>query len=76
MTLVDQHHNDVAIAPACKALEVSRATWYRNARRMHKSFPPTELYSLLPRADSIRVEFQAMIAHTFSKFFAAINFLT
>ena len=29
MNIVDQHHYDVGIAPACDALAVSRATWYR-----------------------------------------------
>jgi len=33
MSLVDQHHDDVGIAPACNALNVSRATSLTNAAR-------------------------------------------
>jgi len=29
MTIVDEHAPQVGIAPACRAVEVSRATWYR-----------------------------------------------
>jgi putative transposase len=29
MTIVDQHACEFGIAPACRALEISRATWYR-----------------------------------------------
>ena len=37
MNLVDQHHHDVGIAPACDALAVSRATWYRRRAKNAKS---------------------------------------
>ena len=37
MTLVDQHQHSIAIAPACHALNVSRATWYRRRMRQLKS---------------------------------------
>jgi len=37
MSIVDQHHHDVAIAPACNALNVSRATWYRRRAKKLKS---------------------------------------
>ena len=37
MSLVDQHHHEVAIAPACNALNVSRATWYRRRAKNLKS---------------------------------------
>ena len=29
MSLVDAHHAEVGVAPACSALAVSRATWHR-----------------------------------------------
>jgi hypothetical protein len=29
MTLVDAHHDELGVKPACDALGVSRATWYR-----------------------------------------------
>jgi len=38
MSLVDQHHHEVAIAPACNGLNVSRATWYRRRAKNLKSF--------------------------------------
>ena len=37
MSLVDQYHHEVAIAPACNALNVSRATWYRRRTKNLKS---------------------------------------
>ena len=37
MSLVDQHHHEVAIAPACNALNVWRATWYRRCAKNLKS---------------------------------------
>ena len=33
MKIVDEHAPDVGIAPACRALEVSRATWYRRRNK-------------------------------------------
>ncbi len=33
MSLVDAHHSQVGVAPACSALDVSRATWYRRRAR-------------------------------------------
>jgi putative transposase len=33
MSLVDAHHAEVGVAPACSALAVSRATWYRRRAR-------------------------------------------
>ena len=36
MTLVDDHHREVGIKPACEALSVSRATWYRRRARAIK----------------------------------------
>jgi len=33
MTIVDEHRLTIAVAPACRALEISRATWYRRRRR-------------------------------------------
>ena len=29
MTIVDEHRPAIAVAPACRALKISRATWYR-----------------------------------------------
>ena len=37
MSIVDQHHHDVAITPACNGLNVSRATWYRRRAKKLKS---------------------------------------
>ena len=33
MTLVDAHHGELGVKPACDALGVSRATWYRRRAR-------------------------------------------
>ena len=33
MKIVDEHAPDVGVAPACRALEISRATWYRRRGR-------------------------------------------
>jgi putative transposase len=33
MSFVDTHHAEVGVAPACSALDVSRATWYRRRAR-------------------------------------------
>jgi transposase InsO family protein len=38
MTLVDEHHHELAVKPACQAVGVSRATWYRRrARAMERA---------------------------------------
>jgi len=33
MKIVDQHAPEVGVAPACRAVEVSRATWYRRRKK-------------------------------------------
>jgi putative transposase len=33
MTIVDEHRPTIGVAPACRAMEVSRATWYRRRSR-------------------------------------------
>ncbi len=33
MTIVDQHAPEVGVAPACRAVEVSRSTWYRRRKK-------------------------------------------
>lgn len=38
MTIVDEHAPEVGVAPACRTLEISRATWYR--RRSRAAAPP------------------------------------
>lgn len=35
MTIVDDHADDVGIAPACRAINISRATWYRRRKKMN-----------------------------------------
>ena len=33
MTIVDEHAPEVGVAPVCRAVEVSRATWYRRRKK-------------------------------------------
>ncbi len=33
MTIVDEHAPEVGVVPACRAVEVSRATWYRRRKK-------------------------------------------
>ena len=33
MTIVDEHAPNVGVAPACRAVDVSRATWYRRRKK-------------------------------------------
>ena len=33
MTIVDEHGPEVGVAPACRAVDVSRATWYRRRKK-------------------------------------------
>jgi putative transposase len=37
MTIVDAHAPEVGIAPACRAVEVSRATWYRRRKKADRA---------------------------------------
>jgi len=37
MTIVDEHAPEVGVAPACRAVEVSRATWYRRRKKSSES---------------------------------------
>jgi len=37
MKIVDEHAPEVGIAPACRAVEVSRATWYRRRKKSSES---------------------------------------
>ena len=37
MKIVDEHASEVGVAPACRAVEVSRATWYRRRNRRSES---------------------------------------
>jgi putative transposase len=39
MKIVDQHAPKVGVAPACRAVEVSRATWYRRRKKSSESIP-------------------------------------
>ena len=40
MTLVDAHHDELGVKPACDALGVSRATWYRRRARAEATSEP------------------------------------
>ena len=33
MTIVDEHAPEVGVAPVCRAVDVSRATWYRRRKK-------------------------------------------
>jgi putative transposase len=51
MSLVDAHHARVGVAPACDALGVSRATWYRRRARgeMSGEHSPRDAHPRHPR---------------------------
>jgi len=40
MKIVDEHAPEVGIAPACRAVEVSRATWYRRRKKNAQNAAP------------------------------------
>ena len=45
MTLVDSHHRELGVKPACDALGVSHATWYRRRARAAAGSGPIRLRS-------------------------------
>jgi len=52
MTLVDAHHHEVGVKPACAAVGVSRATWYRrraSARAIERAPSDSSSETVAPR---------------------------
>jgi len=45
MSLVDLHHGELGVKPACDTLGVSRATWYRRRARAHEEPVPARTRS-------------------------------
>ena len=45
MTLVDAHHDELGVKPACDALGVSRATWYRRRAPAEATSEPIRMRS-------------------------------